>query len=114
MADLVVGGVTVAVARDGADNDRVEFGGDRARMEDGSLRTSVKGRKMEWHFRTASPLSGTDAGTLITAIEGAPPVTCSGDILGASGSYAGQVHKKTPVSVLGTVKYYVQFSLFEI
>ena len=114
MADLVVGGVTVSVARDGADNDQEEYGGDRARTESGALRTSVKGYKNVWHFRTAAALSGANADTLITAIRGAPPVTCSGDILGASYSCAGQVHKKQPISMLGTVMYHVHFSLFEI
>jgi hypothetical protein len=114
MAALVVGGVTVLVARDGADQDFEEYGGDRARMEDGSLRTSVKGQKNVWSLRTAAPLTGANADTLIAAIRGAPPVTCTGDILGASFSCAGQVHKKLPVSVRGTVKFHVHFTLFEI
>jgi hypothetical protein len=114
MADLVVGAVTVAVAREGVEHSFREYGGDRVVMEDGSMRVSVKGRKNVWRFRTASPLSGANATSLVNAVIAAPPVTCSGDILGASFSCAGEVHQRQPVSILGTVMYYVSFTLYEV
>lgn len=114
MADVVVGGVSVSVLRSGgAGHEYQEFGGDRIRMDDGSMRVTAKGRKNHWSFMT-SRLNASDASTLETAIVGAPPVTCSGDLLGASFSCAGILHRRERVSFQGTIWYHVHFSLEEI
>jgi hypothetical protein len=115
MPNVVVGGVNATVLRDGGvDHEYEEYGGDRVRMDDGTLRVTVKGRKSIWHLVTAAFLSAGDAATLEAAIVGAPPVTCSGDALGASFSCAGVLHKKERQSIRGTVKYRIHFTLLEI
>lgn len=114
MADVVVGSVNVSVLRSsGAGHDYEEFGGDRTRMDDGSQRVTVKGRKNVWSFVT-SRLNASDASTLETAIVAAPPITCSGDLLGGSFSCAGILLRKERVSFTGTIWYHVHFSLSEV
>lgn len=115
MANVVIGGTNATVLREGGvDHEYEEYGGARKRMEDGSLRVTVKGFKNVWHLVTATLLNATDAATLEAAIRTAPPITCSGDALGASFSCAGIVHSKERVVQRGTVKYRVHFSLLEI
>lgn len=115
MANVVIGGTNASVLRDGGvDHEYEEWGGDRVRMDDGTLRVTVKGRKNRWRFATAGLLDATAAATLEAAIVAAAPVTCSGDALGASFSCAGILHAKERVSQRGTVKYRIRFSLWEI
>ena len=114
MANVTVGAVSASVMRDGGvQHEYEDVGGDRVRMEDNSLRVSVKDTKNVWHLVTTL-LSAADATSLATAVAAAPPITCSGDALGASFSCAGILHSKDRVAVLGTVKYRLRFSLVEI
>lgn len=114
MADVVVGSVSLSVLRsEGAGHEYEDFGGDIVRMEDGSARDSRKGRKNMWSF-VSILLNASDATALETAVVTAPPITCSGDLLGASFSCIGILHSKEPISVMGTIWYHVHFSLKEV
>lgn len=114
MADVVVGGVNVSVLRDaGTGHEVEEYGGSRKRMANGALRVTVKGRKQKWTF-VSTRLNATDRDTLVTALNTAPPITCSGDCLGASFSCAAIWHESERVSFMGTIWYHVHFSLVEI
>lgn len=114
MPNVTVGAVSVSVPREGGvEHGYEEYGGDRVRMEDGSLRDSTKGRKNVWTIVT-SLLTAADAATLEVAIVTAPPIACSGDGLGASFSCAGQLLDKPRFTVRGVVKYRVHFRLIEV
>lgn len=113
MANVVVGAVSASLLRDGVTQEYQEYGGDRVRMESGALVSTVKGRKNIWHLVTTL-LNATDAATLETAIVASPPITCSGDALGASFSCAGVLTAKERVVSLGTVWYRVHFDLMEV
>lgn len=83
MAILVVGGVTVTVAVGQREPPTVI--GDSGRALDGTMLSTVRARKKRWSV-TTSPMSQADAATLEAALVATPPVTCSGDLLGASTS----------------------------
>jgi hypothetical protein len=113
MPMLVVGGVTVPVAREGGvDHDVEEFGGDRTRAFDGTMRSTVRARKGQWSIVTTL-MAGGAKDTLVAALVATPPVTCSGDILGASTSCHIVLQKVAPESVRGALKYRVHFMLYE-
>lgn len=114
MADVTVAGTDATVFHDGHDHDYEDYGGDLARMEDGSLRDSRKGRKNVWRLVTGTLLSAANAATLETAITGAPPLTCSGDVLGGTFSCVGVLKKKQRITTLGTVMYRIHFELHEV
>lgn len=114
MANVVIGSASAAIARDGVTHSYEEYGGDRVRMEDGSLRVTCKGRKNVWELISTLLTSGA-AATLEAAIVATAPLTCSGDALGASFSCAGELLAKDRVPVAGgTIKYRVRFRLREI
>lgn len=114
MADVTVGGVNVSVLRsEGAGHEVEEGGGSRKRMQSGDMRVTVKWRKQSWSFVSVL-LNATDRDTLVTALNTAPPITCSGDCLGASFSCAAIWHRSERVSLSGTIWYHVHFSLVEI
>lgn len=81
MPFLVIAGITVPVAPDGAAVLPLERVGSSARAFDGSLRSSVRLEKRGWRFRT--PLRSVETWTALEAAvaEGAE-VLCSGDAIG--------------------------------
>ncbi|HEU0052063.1 MAG TPA: hypothetical protein VFQ39_02755 [Longimicrobium sp.] len=79
---LTVGGQTVPVAPDGA-NVEYELIGDRARAFDGTMRSARRGVKRRWQIKTA-PLTAAETATLETALQATPPVSCAGDLIGAT------------------------------
>lgn len=113
MANVVIGGTNATVQREGVEHEYEDYGGGIERMEDGSKRDTRKGRKNVWRFVTTL-LSAADASTLETAIAAAPPITCSGDALGASFSCIGVLVAKPRETILGTVMYRVRFELHEV
>jgi hypothetical protein len=113
VANVTVAGTDAAVFYDGQDHEYEDYGGDLARMDDGSLRDSRKGRKNIWKL-VSTLLSAANAATLETAITTAPPLTCSGDVLGATFSCVGVLVKKQRVVTNGTVMYRVHFELREV
>jgi hypothetical protein len=82
MAFLIVGGVTVPVAVGQAAEGRPQLG-EVVRAFDGSPRSSVRDALREWEIQTI-PVTGSLAATLLAVLEGAHPITCSGDLLGGS------------------------------
>ena len=82
MAFLVVAGVTVPVALNTTSGAPVEAG-ERVRAWDNSMLSTVRDFKDEWQVTTALMLRA-DADTLKAALQGTPPLTCSGDLLGGS------------------------------
>ena len=81
MPYLVIASQTIEVAHDTPVRTRVEVG-ERARAFDGTPRTSVRARKDEWSITTAW-MTRANADTLLTALEGTPPLAASGDMLGS-------------------------------
>lgn len=115
MANLVVGGVTVAVARDGARETSQDLR-DKIRMQDQSMRVFIigAGQKRQWSITTPL-LSSTDAATLKAALVTTTlPVACSGDILGGSVNCIPTLTEYAPVGVAGVIKRRVSFTLDEV
>ena len=82
MAYLVIASQTIDVAHaTPPGRTRVEVGA-RARAFDGTPRSSVRARKDEWTVTTAW-MTRAAADTLLTALEGAPPLAASGEMLGS-------------------------------
>lgn len=110
MAFLIVGGVTVKVAT-GSPSRSVYEVGDRARAFDGTMLSRVRARKKEWTITTV-PLLQADATTLETALNGALPVACSGDLTGAVNAHP-VVTEVTPVKINGAFRVIVSFTISE-
>ena len=83
MPPLVIAGITIPVAEDGATEMAPEMGGSSSRTYLGRLRSSVPWTKRGWNIRTTFMLTA-DVNTLRTATANAAQVTCSGDIPGGS------------------------------
>jgi hypothetical protein len=113
VANVVIGGTNATVQREGVDHQYEDYGGAIERMEDGSKRDTRKGRKNVWRFVTTL-LSEANAATLEAAIVAAPPITCSGDALGASFSCIGVLIAKPRETVMGVVQCRVRFELHEV
>lgn len=111
MAFLIVGGITVPVAASTTPSRSEDEIGDRARAFDGTMRQTVRATKYNYSVQT-KPIIKTDADALVTAVKATPPITCSGDLLGASGSYFGQVTDYHAVKA-SSVLYRVSFTLME-
>lgn len=82
MPFLVVNNVTVPVAVDGA-SEEIELVGDRARAFDGTLRSTRRASKRKWQVKTA-PMATADAQALRAVLTNAPPLTCTGDLMGGT------------------------------
>lgn len=92
MAFLVIAGVTIPVEVVGPDAPRVEIG-HRGRAFDGSARSTVRARKGEWPIVTAY-MTPAKADTIVTAIEGTPPLAASGDLTGFIDVLVGVVQRR--------------------
>lgn len=90
MPFLVVGAVMVPMAVSSNPSRTDEEIGDRARAFDGTMRQTIRTVKHN-HSGETKPITKTDADALVAAVQATPPITCSGDWLGASGSYFGQI-----------------------
>lgn len=78
MPFLAIGGVTVPVALGELTQRKLPVG--RAiETYNGGMRSAVRARKWEWTVPTQW-MTEADADTLRTALEGTPPLTCSGDL----------------------------------
>lgn len=112
MASLIVGGVTVSVANDGA-QETSDFIGDRTRMQDGSMRVMVVAQKRQWKITTILIADAT-AATLRAALQTTSlPVACSGDLLGGSVNCIPEITAYMPVNKRGTIMRRVAFTLYE-
>lgn len=110
MPYLVVGSVTVNVAP-GASSRAVEEIGDRARAFDGTLRSTVRGRKKVWSITTA-PMTKANADTLETALNGTLPVAVSGDTTGSVNTHP-EVTGREDVAISGDFLVVMSFRLME-
>lgn len=82
MALLVIEGVTIPIALDGASEDAPELIGDRGRAFDGSMREVSDGYKRSWPLVT-KPLASSDYATIRATLLATPTLTCSGDLTGS-------------------------------
>lgn len=112
MSFLVAGGITVPISANSTPSREDEEIGDRDRAFDGTMRELILGVKHN-HAGETKPITKTDADALVTVLQGTPPITCSGDWLGASGSYFAQVTEYRGVKVNGAFRVVVAFTLME-
>lgn len=114
MSFLIVGGVTVSVAVDGA-KQTAEFLGEKTRMQDGTMRVLVvsSGYKRQWAI-TTTPMTDANAATLKAQLNTTTfPVACSGDLLGGSVNCIPTLTAYDPVNVRGQLYRRVSFTLDE-
>lgn len=111
MPALVAGGMTVPVALDGA-SEEAELIGDRDRMFDGAMREVSDGYKRRWPFTTRA-LSPEDFAALRAILVGAPPIECSGDLLGETLDCFVELGAVTPGKVAGGIRRVLRFTLLE-
>ena len=83
MAFLIIAGLTIPVAPDGATKKAIESGGSDSRAYAGNLRSTTRWERNQWQF-TTKHLSESDASAIETALAGGPFVSCSGDALGTT------------------------------
>lgn len=112
MAFLIVNGVTVPVAVDGASQE-FETLGDRARAFDGTLLSTRRAVKRKWQVKTA-PMPMVDALGVVNALLGTPPISCSGDLLGGAVSCDAEVTSSQYVATAGTARRSIEFTLHEV
>lgn len=96
MPFLVVGGVTVLVETKTSRRTEVPIGEVR-RAFSGAPRSSVRGYYRAWSIETVF-ITRAAADTLRAALEGAPPLTITGDLTGSITGYAlniGEVEKRS-------------------
>ena len=91
MAFLVIASQTIPVEVGGPVGPRVEIGR-RGRAFDGSARSSVRARKGEWSIVTVY-MTAAAASTIVTALEGTPPLAASGDLTGSIDVLVGQIQR---------------------
>lgn len=112
MPFLVVAGITVPVA---SWSKVVVENVDDARAFNNTARTSVAGtRKYDYPVTTTPGLSKADADALIAAMPQGATITCSGDMLGASGSYKARVTGYEPIIMPGGPRVAVSFTLMQV
>ena len=92
MAFLVIASQTIPVEVGGPVGPRVEIG-QRGRAFDGSARSSVRARKGEWPIVTAY-MTSASADTIVTALEGTPPLAASGDLTGSIDVLVGNIQRE--------------------
>lgn len=113
MAFLVVAGVTVPVAaEESAATEEVEFIGDRDRMFNGRYREVGDGYKRKWPLATP-PLTPAEYAAVRAALLGAPPLACSGDLLGGAVNCHAELGAAAPLA--GTLgQRTLRFTLHEV
>ena len=92
MAFLVIASQTIPVVVSGPVAPRVEIG-QRGRSFDGSARSTVRARKGEWPIVTAY-MTTAAADTIVTALEGTPPLAASGDLTGFIDVLVGNIQRE--------------------
>lgn len=113
MPALTVGATDIAVAREEVPVEYQEFRGDRARMLDATMRETEPVRKRVWGPINTRLLTSAEESTQRAALIAAPPISCSGDIMGGTVSCHVQLHGSDRVRVIGAVRYRLRFSIFE-
>ena len=113
MAFVVVDGTTVPVAL-GSGSMTVETVGDKHRAFDGTIRSTLTDQLRVWKVRSVPMPTGT-VDTLFASLTSlsSQPLTCSGDLLGASISCYGTWDRKTSVAGSSGIQFTVEFTLEE-
>ena len=83
MAFLTLAGITIDVSTDGASQLEGDVVGEKARMFDGTLRSTVRATKRAWRI-TSPVLTQVQESAIRTAIANHATVTLSGDIVGGA------------------------------
>jgi hypothetical protein len=113
MPALVIGGTTIQAFRESVPRILEEVGADRSRMVNAAMRQLEGVRKNSWSFHSKL-LTYTELTTvLLPALQAAPPIACSGDILGAAYNCFIQVESIDSVPVKGLIRHRARFTLFE-
>lgn len=110
MPFLVIGGITVPVAVSAQPSQKREQLGEVVRAFDATPRSSVRGKMFDWEIQT-TPISEADAASLLTVLEGAHPITCSGDFLGGTLSCVPTAIVSTPVKIGSGSRRVISFRL---
>ncbi len=105
MAFLIIAGETIPVLMQEPTSSRSEVGR-RGRAFDGSARSTVRARKEEWPIVTKYIPRAT-ADTIVSALEGTPPLAATGDLTGAINVLVGGIRKRHKKFAAGE---YVQLS----
>ncbi len=92
MAFLIIAGQTIPVLMQEPTSSRGEVGR-RGRAFDGSARSTVRARKEDWPIVTKYVLRAT-ADTMVSALEGSPPLAASGDLTGSINVLVGGIRKR--------------------
>lgn len=112
MPFLVVAGITVKVA---SWNKVVVENVDDARAFNNTARASVAGtRKYDYPVTTTPSLTKAEADTLVAAMPQGATITCSGDMLGASGSYKAKVTGYDPIIMPSGPRVALSFTLMQV
>lgn len=114
MAFLTVptfGDVPVALEKGAAERDTTEVGG-RRRAYSGAMHSTIRARKRSWPVRTR-PMLLADADSLEAALEAAPPLACSGDLLGGATSCHYEARKASDMNYAGGRRRVLEFTLHE-
>jgi hypothetical protein len=101
MSVLIVGGVTVPVATDGASKRPPERIGFRGRAYAGNMRVSYKAEKRVFTIKTDLMLDAS-AATIEALITLGSFLACSGDVLGSSGTFLGEMGDSSYMTAFGT------------
>lgn len=113
MPSLVVGGVTIKVAPQGAQRERLDAV-DRSRAFDNTYRASATGTaKRQWNF-TTPPIPRATADTYEATLGVVTAQTCSGDILGASISCCSEITGNVPMAIGAAQHSVISFKLNEV
>ena len=92
MAFLVIASNTIPVNVVGPVAPRVEIG-TRGTAFDGSARSTVRARKGRWSIVTVY-MTTAAAATIVTALEGTPPLAATGDLTGAINVLVGEIQRE--------------------
>lgn len=111
MALLTVGGVTVEVVIGGAERDWQPVG-DYGRAEDGTPLATYRDWTAETRITTVKPISVSDRNTLITALQGTPPVAVTGDWCGSINIIVTGISERSDKRADGERRY-VMFTFLE-
>lgn len=112
MAQLVVGGLPIPLAVKSPPKRDILQIGDFTRAFDGSDRGITIAEKNNWSFETP-PVSRAAAETYRAALHAAPPVACSGDVLGGSQNCRGKVTSYQEVAAYGAPMVVLGFTLYQ-
>lgn len=111
MAFLTAGGVTVEVIIGGAEREWTPIG-DFGRAFDGTPLATIRDWAAETRVTTVKPISVSDRNSLVTALQGTPPVAITGDWSGSINVIVTSIGERSDKRSDGERRY-VTFSYLE-